>query len=91
MKKRAEQGQFLGTRAGGHDLRVGMRQVLIAATLVSAPFLAVGGTWQTLKNPPPIPEIIDPSGIDFGPGGAVGALLLTDGGVLVQNAGLFGG
>jgi hypothetical protein len=90
MKKRAEQGQSLGVRAGGRVLRIGLRQVLIAATLVSAPFLAVGGTWQTLKNPPPIPEIIDPSGIDFGPGGAVGPLLLTDGGVLIQNAGFFG-
>jgi hypothetical protein len=90
MNKRAEQGQFLGARAGGRGLPVGLRQVLIAATLVSAPFIAVGGTWQTLKNAPPIPEIIDPSGTDFGPGGAVGPLLLTDGGVLIQNAGFFG-
>ena len=42
------------------------------------------------RDPPPIPEIFDPSGTDFGPGGATGPLLLTDGGVLIQNAGPFG-
>jgi hypothetical protein len=80
-KNRAEQGR---------GLRVGSLQGLIAATLISAPLLVSAGSWQTLKNPPPIPEIIDPTGIDFGPGGAVGPLLLTDGGVLIQNAGYYG-
>ena len=62
-------------------------RALVATTLICMPLLASAGTWQTLKNPPPIPEIIDPSGVDFGPGGATGPLLLTDGGVLIQNAG----
>jgi hypothetical protein len=65
-------------------------RALVATTLIGMPLLASAGTWQTLKNPPPIPEIIDPSGNDFGPGGATGPLLLTDGGVLIQNAGPFG-
>jgi hypothetical protein len=65
-------------------------RALLAGLLASASLAATAGTWQTLKNPPPIPEIIDPSGTDFGPGGATAPLLLTDGGVLVQNAGPFG-
>jgi hypothetical protein len=85
-KTKLEQGRFRGTRAGAS----GLARLLIATALLSAPPLALTGTWQTLKNPPPIPEIIDPSGVDFGPGGAVGPLLLTDGGVLIQNAGFFG-
>ena len=67
-----------------------VRRALVAATLIGLPLLASAGTWQALKNPPPIPEIIDPSGNDFGPGGASGPLLMTDGGVLIQNAGPFG-
>jgi hypothetical protein len=63
---------------------------LIAAMLSVASSAASAGTWQPLKNPPPLPEIIDPSGNDFGPGGASTPLLLTDGSVLIQNAGLFG-
>ena len=54
-------------------------RALVATTLIGMPLLAAAGTWQTLKNPPPMPEIIDPSGIDFGPSGASGPLLLTDG------------
>lgn len=66
-------------------------QLLTAINLCAVPLLATAGTWQTLKNPPPIPEIIDPATHqDFGPGGAAGPLLLTDGGVLIQNNGLFG-
>lgn len=65
-------------------------RVLVAAITLGMPLLASAGTWQTLKNPPPMPEIIDPSGNDFGPSGASGPLLMTDGGVLIQNAGLFG-
>ncbi len=63
---------------------------LIAALLGVASSVAGAGTWQKLKNPPPIPEIIDPSGNDFGPGGASTPLLLTDGSVLIQNAGFSG-
>jgi hypothetical protein len=48
------------------------------------------GSWQPLTNQPPIPEIIDPSGNDHGPGGAAAPLLMTDGGVLVQDAGRYG-
>ena len=65
-------------------------RALLAGLLAGASLTATAGTWQALKNPPPIPEIIDPSGTDFGPGGATAPLLLTDGGVLVQNAGPFG-
>lgn len=65
-------------------------RVAVAAALLGAPLIAAAGTWQTLTNPPPIPEIIDPSGNDFGPGGAAGPLLMTDGGVLIQNAGFNG-
>ena len=64
---------------------------IIAAALIGAPLFAAAGTWQTLKNPPPLPEVIDPStGIDYGPGGAAGPLLMTDGGVLIQNNGYNG-
>lgn len=73
-----------------HGRNLGKLRAVIAAALFGAPLLAAAGTWQTLKNPPPIPEIIDPSGNDFGPGGAVGPLLMTDGGVLIQNAGFNG-
>ncbi|HYL72023.1 MAG TPA: hypothetical protein VEY89_12045, partial [Candidatus Dormibacteraeota bacterium] len=65
-------------------------RVLLASLLATAAVTATAGTWQTLKNPPPIPEIFDPSGTDFGPGGATAPLLLTDGGVIIQNAGPFG-
>ena len=68
----------------------GVCRAIIAGVLVGAPLLATAGTWQTLKNPPPLGEIIDPSGNDFGPGGAGGPLLMTDGSVLIQDAGVFG-
>ena len=89
-KERAKISRFAAARMGNFGLRAGSLQALLATALITAPLLASAGSWQTLKNPPPIPEIIDPSGTDFGPGGAVGALLLTDGGVLIQNAGFFG-
>ncbi|HXA35771.1 MAG TPA: hypothetical protein VNW26_05515 [Steroidobacteraceae bacterium] len=68
----------------------GLRRAAIAALLLGAPLFAAAGTWQTLKNPPPLPEIIDPAGNDYGPGGASGPLLMTDGGVLIQNNGFSG-
>jgi hypothetical protein len=89
MERAKSRGHF-GARAWDFGLALASRPILIATTLIGAPLLASAGTWQTLTNPPPIPEIIDPTGIDFGPGGAVGPLLLTDGGVLIQNAGFFG-
>jgi len=61
--------------------------IAIAAALIAAPLTAHAGTWQPLKNAPPLPEIIDPSGTDFGPGGAAVPILLTDGTVLIQNQG----
>jgi hypothetical protein len=88
--ERANSRRHLGGRAWDFWLRIASRPILIATTLIGAPLLASAGTWQTLTNAPPIPEIIDPTGVDFGPGGAVGPLLLTDGGVLIQNAGSFG-
>jgi hypothetical protein len=60
---------------------------LMAAALLITPLLAAAGTWQTLTNPPPLPDIFDPSGNDLYPGGAGFPLLLTDGGVMVQNVG----
>src|SRR5450432_3655881 len=64
--------------------------VLIVALAFGAPLIASAGTWQPLLNQPPITEIVDPLGNDYGPGGAAAPLLLTDGGVLVQVAGFFG-
>jgi hypothetical protein len=89
-KKRAKQDPPRSARTGECGLRIRSVQALLATTLISAPFLASAGTWQALNNPPPIPEIINPSGEDFGPGGAVSPLLLTDGSVLIQNAGYYG-
>jgi hypothetical protein len=57
------------------------------AAVVGAPMLAGAGTWQTLANPPPLPDIVDPNGVFQYPGGAGFPLLLTDGGVMVQNIG----
>ena len=87
---RASRDRLFNAHRDDGGWRAGALQTLIAATLIGAPLVASAGTWQTLQNPPPIPEIIDPSGTDFGPGGATGPLLLTDGGVLIQNAGPFG-
>ena len=64
--------------------------VLLGAAAAAASLNATAGTWQTLKNPAPTPEIIDPSGNDFGPGGPVAPLLMTDGSVIFQDAGFFG-
>jgi hypothetical protein len=60
---------------------------IMAAALLATPLLAAAGTWQTLTNPPPLPDIFDPSGVDQYPGGAAFPLLMTDGGVMVQNVG----
>ncbi|HTR65552.1 MAG TPA: hypothetical protein VMH85_07250 [Terriglobales bacterium] len=47
-------------------------------------------TWETLLNPPPVPEIVDPVyNYDLGPGGAASPMLLTDGSVIVQNQNLY--
>jgi hypothetical protein len=54
--------------------------------LLAAPLLATAGTWQTLANPPPLPDIVV-NGVFQYPGGAGFPLLLTDGGVMVQNIG----
>jgi hypothetical protein len=56
------------------------------AAVVGAPMLAGAGTWQTLTNPPPLPDIVV-NGVFQYPGGAGFPLLLTDGGVMVQNIG----
>jgi hypothetical protein len=48
------------------------------------------GSWQPLTHQPQIPEIIDSHGNDYGPGGAGGPLLMTDGTVLVQDWGVYG-
>ena len=60
---------------------------LVVAAVAGAPMLAGAGTWQTLANPPPLPDIVDPNGVFQYPGGAGFPLLLTDGGVMVQNIG----
>src|ERR1700722_1754081 len=88
--KISKRSPFPGARMSGIVMRFVWPRALVATLLSGVPLLAAAGTWQTLKNPPPIPEIIDPSGTDFGPGGASTPLLLTDGSVLIQNAGLSG-
>jgi len=60
---------------------------LVVAAVAGAPMLAGAGTWQTLANPPPLPDIVDPNGVFQYSGGAGFPLLLTDGGVMVQNIG----
>ena len=86
----ARHSRTFSAPAGDTGLAFRPLRALLAAALLSTSLSAAAGTWQTLKNPPPIPEIIDPSGTDFGPGGPTAPLLLTDGGVLIQNAGPFG-
>jgi hypothetical protein len=56
------------------------------AALLGAPLLAGAGTWQTLANPPPLRDIVV-NGVFQYPGGAGFPLLLTDGGVMIQNIG----
>ena len=64
---------------------------LALAALLLTPLSATAQTWTSLKNPPPVPDIIDPvSGYDYGPGGASFPLLLTDGSVIIQNGGFHG-
>ena len=63
-------------------------RALLAGLFACAPLAATAGTWQTLKNAPPIPEIIDPSGTDFGPGGAT-APLLDPSGAIAGSLGIF--
>ena len=59
---------------------------LIAAVLFGLPLAAGAGTWQPLKNQPPMPDIVDPTTLSFlSPGGASFPILLTDGSVIVQN------
>ena len=56
------------------------------AMMVALPIMARAGTWQPLNNPPPMPDIFDPdTGQFLCHGGAAFPLLLTDGGVIVQN------
>jgi hypothetical protein len=63
----------------------------VLAALLITPSSATAQTWTPLKNPPPVPDIIDPvTSHDFGPGGASFPLLLTDGSVIIQNGGFFG-
>jgi hypothetical protein len=64
-----------------------MAACAMAAALLLTPLLATAGTWRTLTNPPPLPDIFDPSGNDLYFGGAAFPLLMTDGGVMVQNVG----
>ncbi|MFZ3265305.1 MAG: hypothetical protein WA172_14970 [Terriglobales bacterium] len=61
--------------------------LLVVAILFAMQLTASAQTWQTLVNPPPVPEIIDPQyNYDLGPGGASNPILLTDGSVIIQNA-----
>jgi len=70
-------------------------QLLRSASLVMLFLFAMGltasaQTWETLLNPPPVPEIVDPVyNYDLGPGGAASPMLLTDGSVIVQNQNLY--
>jgi hypothetical protein len=60
------------------------------AAVLLGPVPALAGTWQTLVNPPPAPDILDQNGTDLGPGGAAAPLLMTDGTIIVQNSGAGG-
>jgi hypothetical protein len=56
------------------------------AMMLALPLMTRAGTWQPLNNPPPMPDILDPdTGQFLCHGGASFPLLLTDGGVIVQN------
>jgi len=69
-----------------------MKRLSIVLILMTLPALAQAGTWQRIKHTPPVPEIIDliNGNADLGPGGAASPILLTDGGVIIQNIGYFG-
>jgi hypothetical protein len=59
---------------------------LLVVAILLVQLTASAQTWQTLVNPPPVPEIIDPQyNYDLGPGGASYPILLTDGSVIIQN------
>lgn len=69
-----------------------MKRLCLALTLMLLPALCWAGHWTRIKHAPPVPEIIDLSNgnADLGPGGAALPILLTDGGVIIQNVGYFG-
>ena len=63
---------------------------LMVAAWLAAPLTAPAQTWESLLNPPPFPEIIDPiHNYDLGAGGAASPMLLTDGSVIVLNQNFF--
>ncbi len=69
-----------------------MKRLSLVLILALLPGLAWAGNWKRLKHAPPVPEIIDPTNgnADLGPGGASLPILLTDGGVIIQNVGCCG-
>ncbi len=74
--------------------RINPGQMIVCAAMVSAAMSALStaasaGTWATLTNAFPAPEIVV-NGTDYGPGGAQNPLLMTDGSVLIRNIGYNG-
>jgi hypothetical protein len=68
------------------------KRLALWIVLALLPVVAHAGTWRRIKNTPPLPEIIDlvNGNADLGPGGAAFPILMTDGSVIIQNAGYFG-
>ena len=61
-------------------------KLILVALLFCGSLTLSAGTWQPLTNQPPLPDIVNPdSQRVLGPGGASSPMLLTDGGVIVQN------
>jgi len=78
--------QFPASRTKSMSLSVRSVTLLVAAILLAMQLTASAQTWQTLLNPPPLPEIIDPVyNYDLGPGGASNPMLLTDGSVIIRS------
>jgi hypothetical protein len=62
---------------------------VLAIVALCLPLACAAGTWQPLVNQPPLPPIPDPNDSTiFYPGGASFPILLTDGGVIIQNNGV---
>ena len=60
--------------------------LLSLGTIIAVPFLAQAGTWLSLNNQPPMPDITDPQTNSFlSEGGAAFPMLLTDANVIVRN------
>ena len=78
-------GTSLAARSANRLMSAGRAETLLLAALLGSPLAAAAGTWQPLKNQPVLPSIVVNNNVRAG--GAAFPLLLTDGGVIVQNNG----